>query len=274
MAFVDEIASGLTLPEALRADGDSLYFSDAVAGGVYRWTDAGLETVVPKRRGVGGLGLHEAGGIVISGRDLVHVRDGETRLLFRAEGALGLNDLLADADGSVLIGSLRMNWAEPEAGRPGELWRVGPGAEAVAVLEAIDYPNGVGLSPDGRTVYVADYVGARIHAADLEDGHFTNHRVLAALERGNADGLAIDAEGRAWVATGPGGSFDCFDAAGRLVDRIEPPASFAVTLCFGGADGRDLYMATADNRAHPHLGGTIFHTHSDTPGLPVARARV
>lgn len=274
MAVVDEIATGLTLPEALRADGESLYFSDAAAGGVYRWSTGGTETLVPKRRGVGGLALHEAGGVVISGRDLVHVRDGETRVLFRAEDALGLNDLLATADGSVLVGSLRMNWAEPTAGRPGELWRIGAAGEAAVVLDAIDYPNGVGLSPDGGTVYIADYVGARVHAAEVTGGRFTNHRVLAQLERGNADGLAIDAEGRVWVATGPGGSFDCFDPGGSLVERIQPPANFAVTLCFGGADARDLYLATADNRHHPDLGGTIFRTRAEVPGLPVARARV
>jgi sugar lactone lactonase YvrE len=261
MVRVRALVSGLRLPEALRSDGDGLYFSDAAAGGVYRWTPAGVETVVPKRRGVGGLALHAAGGVVVSGRTLVHVHGGETRELFAAEGALGLNDLTTDAEGRVLVGALRMNWAEPETGRPGEVWRVGgEGSETVA--EGIDYPNGMAFSADGATLYVADFTGACVHAVDVATGR---RRLLARLERGNADGLAVDAGGRVWVATGPGDSFDVFDAQGSLVDRVPAPAPFAVTLCFGDRDPHDLYLAA---------GGAIYHGRSDVPGLVAGPARV
>ncbi len=101
-----------------------------------------------------------------------------------------------------------------------------------------------------------------MHAVDVASREC---RLLARLERGNADGLAVDAEGRIWVATGSGDSFDVFDEAGTLVDRLPAPAPFAVTLCFGEADPHDLYLAA---------GGAIFRTRSDIPGLPVARARV
>jgi sugar lactone lactonase YvrE len=260
MVPVHVLMTGLQLPEALRSDHGSLYFSDAAGGGVYRWTEAGVETVIPKRRGVGGLALHAEGGIVVSGRTLLHVSDGDSRELFAADGALGLNDLTTDQDGNVLVGTLRMNWAEPETGRPGEVWRVGGGG-AEALVEGIRYPNGMGLSPDGRTLYVADFVASCVHAVDMATG---SRHPFATLEKGNADGLAVDAAGRVWVATGPGDSFDVFDPQGALVDRVRPPAAFAVTLCFGSDDPHDLYLAA---------GGSIFRTRSEVPGLPIGPAR-
>ena len=79
---------------------DNLYFSDVHNGGVHRRRpDGTIETVVPKRRGVGGIALHADGGLVISGRNICHVRDGETRVVF-APDAPGLNDLFVDAAGT------------------------------------------------------------------------------------------------------------------------------------------------------------------------------
>ena len=78
------LATGYQLVEGPRADGQGgVYFTDALGGGVYRWSVDGIEIVVPKRRGVGGLALHTDGGVVVSGRDVTHVApDGTNRLLF------------------------------------------------------------------------------------------------------------------------------------------------------------------------------------------------
>src|SRR5439155_4179919 len=72
------LASGFGLIEAPRVDAAGhVYFSDVTGGSVYRLApDGSRSTVVPKRRGVGGLALHAEGGVVVSGRDVVHVRDG------------------------------------------------------------------------------------------------------------------------------------------------------------------------------------------------------
>jgi sugar lactone lactonase YvrE len=255
------LVTGLQLPEALRSDGDGLYFSDAAAGGVYRWTEEGVATVIPKRRGVGGLALHADGGVVVTGRTLIHVGDGQTRELFAPEGALGLNDLTTDAEGRVLVGTLRMNWREPEAGLPGEIWRIGSEGKELLV-EGIQYPNGMAFSPDSLTLYVSDFVGSCVHAVDVETWA---RRVFATLDNGNADGLAVDASGRVWVATGDADSFDIFSPEGKLVDRVTPPEKFAVTLCFGAQDPHDLYLAA---------GGSIFHTRSEIPGLAAGPAGV
>src|SRR3982751_1925248 len=72
----DALADGLELGEAPRVDEQGrVWFTNVLGGGVYRWSaGAGIETMVPKRKGVGGLALHEDGGVVVSGRDIVHVQ--------------------------------------------------------------------------------------------------------------------------------------------------------------------------------------------------------
>ena len=87
MAVIREIellTTGYGLVEGPRVDdADNLYFSDVHHGGVRRRApDGTIDVVVPKRRGVGGIALHADGGLVISGRNICHVRDGETRIVF------------------------------------------------------------------------------------------------------------------------------------------------------------------------------------------------
>ena len=123
---IETLATGYGLVEGPRVDArGQLYFSDVLRGGVYRRSPEGeIESVVPKRRGVGGIVLHADGGIVVTGRNVCHVRDGHTRVLFEAEGA-AFNDLVTDAAGRVYVGSLRSSAFSQAAERePGELYRI------------------------------------------------------------------------------------------------------------------------------------------------------
>src|SRR5215216_83241 len=125
--MVETLASGYGLVEGPTVDGDgNLYFSDVLGGGVYRRDpDGEITTVVPKRRGVGGIVLHADGGIVVSGRDICHVRDGVSRILFALEGTLGWNDITADGKGRVYAGTIRSDpFSEGGEREPGELWRI------------------------------------------------------------------------------------------------------------------------------------------------------
>src|SRR5437762_9820005 len=128
------IAHGYGLAEAPTIDIDaSVVFSDVLGGGVYRIDAAGnVTTIVPKRRGVGGIAIHADGGIVCSGRDVVHVRDGETRTVLHVDGVAGWNDLGTDEAGRVYAGALRFAVFDPDAEAvPGELWNVGGDAAPV-----------------------------------------------------------------------------------------------------------------------------------------------
>src|SRR4051794_1578174 len=101
MSAIETLTFGYGLLKGPRADASGgLYFSDVTNGGVQRLSPDGVvEVVVPKRRGVGGIAVHADGGIVISGRNISHVRDGETRVLFSGGEIAGFNDLFTDDAG-------------------------------------------------------------------------------------------------------------------------------------------------------------------------------
>src|SRR5262249_9791355 len=142
--MVETLAFGYGLVEGPRADPDGgLYFSDVTNGGVYhRAADGTVETVVPRRRGVGGIALHAAGGIVISGRNVCHVRDGETRVLFERDDIPGFNDLFADDQGRVYTGSMRDDAFRVEGERTaGEAYRIDGAGIAVQLYDAVGLSN-------------------------------------------------------------------------------------------------------------------------------------
>ncbi|MFP6608209.1 MAG: SMP-30/gluconolactonase/LRE family protein [Myxococcota bacterium] len=274
------LESGYGLVEGPRVDSENrLYFSDVHGGGVYRRTSEGLvETVVPKRRGVGGIALHADGGIVCSGRNICHVRDGETRILFDPPETPGFNDLFTDSQGRVYVGSMRTSpFGDAAAGprTPGELWRIDAEGKAVELYGDVSLTNGIGFSPDGAVIYHSDTARSHVIAHDVApDGSCTNRRAFAILDRGAPDGLAVDTQGFVWVAAYGGGCVSRFAPDGRLDQHVEVPAKEVTSLCFGGDDGRDLYVATAGNSDDPALKGCVFRDRAPVAGLPAPLARL
>jgi sugar lactone lactonase YvrE len=264
---------GYTFLEAPRADDQGgLYFSDIIAGGVYRWSPEGsVETVIPKRRGVGGLALHADGGLVVSGRDVCHVRDGQSRQLLTVAGALGFNDLTTDAAGRVYVGSMRSGAMEVQDRVPSELWRIDAEGRGTEVCGGIAFPNGVGFAPDGRTLYLSNYSAAEVLMIDAETG---TQLPFVRVQRGNPDGLAVDEKGGVLVALGDAGCVARFTPDGALDRTLDVPSRFVTSLCFGGIERRTLYVTTTDNTDDPGRGATVFQAPSDVPGLVPAAARI
>jgi gluconolactonase len=274
--MLETLASGYGLLEGPRVDAaDNLFFSDVTNGGVYcRAPDGTITTVVPRRRGVGGIALHADGGLVISGKDICHVKDGTTRILFRSNDIPGFNDIFTDSAGRVLVGSLRSDPFQPGARVPGELWRIEGEGRAVRMYGEVGLTNGIGFSPDGRLLYHADSAAQHLVVHDVApDGSCHNRRSLS-ISVGGPDGLAVDEAGAIWVAIYNGGCVARFTPNGQLDRKIEVSAKAVTSLCFSGKDRRDLYIVTADNTAVPERKGTIFRTRVDVPGVPVPPARV
>ena len=265
-----ERAHGLLEAPRVGPDG-AVHYTDILGGGAWRVEgDGEPATVVPKRRGVGGQLPHSDGGWVLSGRTVIHSRDGENRELLSVEGVQGFNDMTTGPDGSVYAGALRFHPFAGEDPVPGEVWRIDPDGSSAVAAEGIDWCNGIGLAPDGGRMYVSDTAHGVIRAFDPATG---GGEVFASPGRGAVDGLAVDEEGGVWVALGDAG-IARFDAGGELDGFAEVPSSFTSSLCFGGADLRDVYITTGDNRVNPDLGGAVFRARSELAGLALTPARV
>jgi D-xylonolactonase len=276
MTDFETLAAGYGLVEGPTwAPDGSLVWSDVLGGGVYRRDARGaITTVVPKRRGVGGIALHAEGGLVVGGRDLIHVREGVSRTLLSIEGLPGWNDLCTDARGRVWAGSVRFRVFDPGAEPvPGECWRVEAAGRATRMYEGVLHDNGIALSPDERWIAHSDTRAALLWAHDLDaDGGVSNRRALPV--DGAPDGLAFDESGCIWVAIAGGGRVDRMTPAGRVDRSLEVPARMVTSVCFAGADLRELIVVTADNTRDPALRGSVFRTRLDVAGAPVHAARV
>jgi D-xylonolactonase len=277
----ETLATGYGLLEAPRVDEQNrLYFSDIPNGGVYRRNpDGKIDTVIPKRKGVGGMMFNQAGGIVCTGRGLIlfDEKTGKSRDLFiewEGKPLMGLNDLTTDDQGSVYAGSLNFDPLGSGKPVPGSLFRIDPPGRATKLYDGIEVTNGLGFSPDRKLLYHCDSTTQAVWAYDVQpDRTVKNRRVFAKMPEGWPDGMAVDAEGGLWVAAVRVGEVVHFGNDGVVKKRIKLPSTMVTSLVFGGRDLMDLYVVTADNTDDKNRKGTIFRTRTEVPGLPVPKAR-
>jgi gluconolactonase len=283
-AALQEVATRFGLVEApLWVDGHGLYFSDVLNGGVYLLDDKRqVSLVVPKRRGVGGMARHEAGGLVMGGRDIAFapLETGlEPRTYLTRDdipGATGFNDLTTDREGRVYVGSLAFTVFSGDEPKPGGLHVIDLDGGVRTVSQGVLLTNGLGFSPDGRRLYHSDARAGHVRGYDVSaDGSLGPASVFADLGAGHVpDGLKVAADGSVWVADARGGRVAVYEADGRLRTEIPVPLPMVTSLCFGGPDLKDLYIVTGSDGGPRENCGTIFHLRSEVAGLPLSAARV
>jgi D-xylonolactonase len=261
-----------------------LLFSDVLGGGVYCVDGHGtVSTVFEHRRGIGGMALHIAGGLVVSGRNVSFkpFGDGATRLILDRDpdaGNVGYNDLTTDAAGRIYVGSLGASpvFADGRPPSAGDLWLVDLDGSARIVAPDVELTNGLGFTPDGRTLYHSDSRRRTVFRyAVAADGSLGPKEHFARCEAGVPDGLVVSADGAVWVALAGGGhGVAVFDASGRQRDFVEIPDPMCTSVCFGGADRRDLYIVSGSEGTGRERAGAVYVTRADVAGVPVAPARV
>ena len=177
------------------------------------------------------------------------------RLYDQVEGVAlkGPNDIVFDVDGGFWftdLGKVR----ERDMDRGGVFHARTDGRTAQVVAHPVMTPNGIALSPDGRTLYVAETEGARLWAFDV-DGPGRVHkrpwpsphgaRPVVAAPGGHYqrfDSMAVDALGNILVATLLHGGITVVSPDGSLCTHVPLPDRYVTNLCFGGADLRTLYV--------------------------------
>lgn len=279
---MDELASGFGLIEGPVWDpARGLLFSDVINGGVYCLDATGeVSPVVEHRRGIGGMALHENGGLVVSGRNVAFKpADGGTRVLLEADagrGELGFNDLTTDHAGRVYVGAMTFRPVESDdEPTPGDLHLIDLDGSARVVGGDVLLTNGLGVSPDGARLYHSESYRHIVRLYEVgEGGGLSPHRAFAEIEGGIPDGLALAEDGSVWVAIAHGGRVDVFEADGRRRASISVPRPMVTSVCFGGADLRDLYIVTGSDGSGRDDAGSVFRIRAEVAGLAVPPARV
>ncbi|PAP75709.1 SMP-30/gluconolactonase/LRE family protein [Rubrivirga marina] len=278
-AEVEVLAEGFTWSEGpvwRPAEGD-LLFSDVPENVVYRWSESdGLSAFLrPASRAFGSATPGEAGsnGLILDADGRLLLAEHGTRAVMRLGDRFVRDTLAARYDGRrlnspndlVLHSSGALFFTDPPYGLAGQdgspqkelpfngVYRLDSDGTVTLIDDGLSRPNGIVLSPDERTLLVANSDPARaiwMAYPVAEDGSVGEGTVLFDATEwvgpdrpGLPDGMAVDADGNVF-ATGPGGVL-VFSAAGEYLGTIETEKATA-NVAFGDADGRALYLTSSD----------------------------
>ncbi|MGY1827969.1 SMP-30/gluconolactonase/LRE family protein [Blastococcus sp. SYSU DS0541] len=257
------LADDLGFPEGPRWHDGRLWFSDFHDRVVRRMpADGGPAVVLELDDSPSGLGWLPGGDLLVVSmvrRALLRVADGGTGVHADLAGATRFraNDLVVDAAGRAYVSSFGFDLeagAEPE---PADLVRVDPDGSVSVAAAGLVFPNGMVLSPDGRTLVVAETYGARLTAFDVAaDGSLSGRRVFAELPGIAPDGICLDAEGQVWAATARTPEVLRVRDGGEVTARVAVGSgSLSYACALGGDDGRTLFVCTAPSwRPGPRAG--------------------
>jgi sugar lactone lactonase YvrE len=187
------------------------------------------------------------------------------------------NDGKCDRRGRLFAGT--MDNAEVEC--TGTLYRLDPDLSVHVMATDVHLSNGLGWSPDDRTLYYTDSLRRTIWAYDydLDTGAIANRRDFARVpdQAGVPDGLCVDAHGGVWSAHWGGWRLTRYAPDGRIDRVVEMPVPQPSCPAFGGPDLDVLYVSSAAIEMTPADfakapdGGGLFTLDVGVRGLPVHR---
>ena len=247
--------NGLRFTESPRWHAGKLWFIDIHGKAIKTVTPEGvLSTVLELPFLPNGLGFGTQGELVFSnalartiyrwdGQALAQIADIARHTVFC------LSDGVADAQGRLYIGDIGYNFFDP-ANQPVAtcvLVKVESDGSSRVVADGLSFPNGMVITPDGKTLIVAETMGQRLTAFDVaKDGTLSGRRVWAALPAdSHPDGICLDADGAIWVAN-PEGQDKVLRVleGGEITHRLQV-ANDAYAVAMGGSKGSQLYVCTS-----------------------------
>jgi gluconolactonase len=156
------------------------------------------------------------------------------------------NDLIIDKKGGVYFTDPRFRAPEPWPQGTEAVYYRRPGGEVVRLIDDLDAPNGVILSPDEKTLYVIPSMSKQMMAYKVaDDGGISGGRVFCSLQQpegrdnSGGDGLTIDTQGNLYITSALG--IQVFNPEGKHLGTIEFPQQPA-NVTFGGKDHKTLYV--------------------------------
>ncbi len=284
MADVRIVAEGLGFPEGpvAMADG-SVVLTDIAGGRVVRVTaDGKVSLVCDTGGGPNGLATGPDGALYccdnggsryVPGHFMgqgpkegyeggfirrIDLRTGEDRVLYAECAGHRLsapNDLVFDKQGGFYFTDLGKRY-ERTRDHGGLYYAQPDGSRVTAIAYPIMSANGVGLSPDERTVYVADTEAARLWAFEIASPGVLRKQQFPSPHGGRLvaglpgfarfDSLAVQANGDICVATLVAGCITVISPEGRIVREVAMPDTHPTNICFGGPDLRTAYVSLSE----------------------------
>jgi sugar lactone lactonase YvrE len=219
-----------------------LLWVDIERGEVHAWD--GIDHVVEVGARVGAVAPVDDGSLLVALADRLAFVGPEgirTAFAFPHDEELRANDGICDSRGRFWVGTMRLD----EAAGAAALYRY-DGTTLEEIVSGVGLSNGIGWSPDDRLMYYVDTLTSQIDVFDY-DGDVANRRVFATIDKadGFPDGLAVDDEGGVWVALWAGGAVRRYAPDGALDEVVPVPAHNVTACCFGGDEGRTLFITTA-----------------------------
>jgi gluconolactonase len=269
-AKIEVLASGFNWSEGPVWRDGGILFSDVPENTVFGWKegDTSAKVILKPSGSLSGDGQGSNGLQVDAQGNLILCQHGERRIArlekdgsftsladkFEGRRFNSPNDLVIAKSGTIFFTDppygLKKGEA-PELPQHG-VYSMTPAGKVSLVIADLRFPNGIALSPDQKTLYIAvsDPKNTRVMAYDLQDdgtaknGHvFFNAQPLKSAERkGGCDGLKVDTNGNIWT-TGPGGVLIISKDGKHLGSILTGQAT--ANCAFGGADQSTLYI-TAD----------------------------
>ena len=171
------------------------------------------------------------------------------------------NDLAIGPDGTLYASD--PNWKE----KTGQLWRIGTDGTVTKLAGDMGTTNGIEVSPDGKTLYVNESIQRNIWTFSITaEGTIADKRLLKKFPDHGFDGMRCDVDGNLYVTRYGKGTVAIVSPQGKLLREIDVLGARPSNICFGGPDGRTVYVTEVEKRR-------IVRFRTDRPGLSWKRFR-
>ncbi|MGF6700396.1 sugar lactone lactonase YvrE [Paraburkholderia sp. MM5496-R1] len=274
-------AEGFIFLEGPRWHSDRLWVSDVFDKKLFTLEQGGSRTLmaeVPRRPS--GIGFLRDGTVVVASmQDRKIMRLVGAELSVHAdfsELATGdLNDMLVDEEGRIYVGNFGYDFHGGAPKASTNVHRVEPDGAIHVAASGLEFPNGMAIINNGRTLVVAETWACKLSAFDrAPDGSLSNPRLFADLGNREPDGICADTSDGIWVACYNTGEVVRVLEGGEVTDRAL--CGRHVSACqLGGSDGTTLfccaYVGTDEDLEAGKRLGAIFTISVDAPDVDFAR---
>jgi sugar lactone lactonase YvrE len=165
------------------------------------------------------------------------------------------NDLAIAPDGTLFASD--PNWGDST----GQLWRIDTRGQSHLIADKMGTTNGIEVSPDGKTLYVNESIQRNVWAfAIAPDGSLKDKRLVKKFDDFGFDGMRCDVAGNLYITRHGKGTVVVLSPQGKVLREIDVLGKMPSNLCFGGPDGRTVYVTEVEHRR-------LVQFRVDRPGL-------